>query len=429
MGEQRLGVAPHTHLPPRQRGADHDHQHAGHGNRGTPATPGRIRGEPVGHGPGQHDEQPRQRQVGEAVGHGLRAGLHEPDHGHERADEPEPAHDQVRAASDLQQQQDRDDRQEHRRAEDCLAAPLQVFAAQQIRMGIDSREIHGPDRLADIEGVGHDRIGQAVRNGQHIRAEHRAPLPLHGDRRDAARQRQREQGKLLEDQVADRARRVGFSGRIVSRSRLGLERADAPQRPVVQQQQQERPRHEHRFGQQAQPQGDEHQRVACEPAPPGVPRVRAEGQQREQAAEHVLAFGDPRHGLDVQRVQGKQGGDERAAPEAARHHEHHPIHQQRVDHVQYSVDDVMARGVETEQFAIDQVRHAGQRMPVAVVGVGEHPLDALGGEALADHGVLRDIVRIVEVKELEAADAAEHHSRDDREQQQDGQMALHADSI
>src|ERR1017187_4259069 len=45
--------------------------------------------------------------------------------------------------------------------------------------------------------------------------------------------------------------------------------------------------------------------------------IRQKAKQSEEGAEHVLAFRSPSDRFDVERMQGKQGGDEGAAPSGA----------------------------------------------------------------------------------------------------------------
>ena len=66
------------------------------GRRGNNHAADRPEARQASQRPGQHDAQPDLRQVRIAVGHRLGADLHQADHGHQHAQVPQPADDQVR---------------------------------------------------------------------------------------------------------------------------------------------------------------------------------------------------------------------------------------------------------------------------------------------------------------------------------------------
>ena len=70
-------------------------------NRGQVATG-------VRRGPDQRDRQPNLRQVGESIGLGLAAKLHQPNDRHQHPDVPQPADQQVRALPPPPQRRRRD---------------------------------------------------------------------------------------------------------------------------------------------------------------------------------------------------------------------------------------------------------------------------------------------------------------------------------
>ena len=88
---------------PRERGQrEHPRGRAHH-------RPRTQSGDRVARTPRQRDERSDQRHVRVAVGEALRPDLHEADHGHERAEEPQPADREVGPAP--HQQRTRGDRE------------------------------------------------------------------------------------------------------------------------------------------------------------------------------------------------------------------------------------------------------------------------------------------------------------------------------
>ena len=113
------------------------------------------------------------------------------------------------------------------------------------------------------------------------------------------------------------------------------------QGPVVQQQQTERQRHEHRFCHQADNEDQQCQQVPGRFGAFGVTGVGEHCQQPEKGAEHVLALGDPGDGLDVQGVQGEEGGDKCARPAALSHSLEENEQQNGVRNVPEDVDQMV----------------------------------------------------------------------------------------
>ena len=60
---------------------------------------------------------------------------------------------------------------------------------------------------------------------------------------------------------------------------------------------------------------------------------------------------------------------------------------------------MVARGVHTEQRAIQHVREPGERVPIAGITAGESPGDAGPGDARVDVVVFENVLRIVEADE------------------------------
>jgi hypothetical protein len=106
-----------------------------------------------------------------------------------------------------------------------------------------------------------------------------------------------------------------------------------------------------------------------------VSSVCDQRQQKEEGAEHILALGNPGYRFDMQRMQPEDEGDERAASDKAGGGAQPEKKQGRVRGVQQKAGEMMAGGSETEEGAIERVRHPSERVPVAGVGGGEGPSD------------------------------------------------------
>ncbi len=106
--------------------------------------------------------------------------------------------------------------------------------------GIHGGEIDRPEHLPDVLRVRHERVGDANRQRNELEAHHRAALALDDDRDDARDDRHGEQRDLLANQV---------------------EPHRTTQRPVVEQEQHARQRHEHRLRHQAERERRDEQRI------------------------------------------------------------------------------------------------------------------------------------------------------------------------
>ena len=85
-----------------------------------------------------------------------------------------------------------------------------------------------------------------------------------------------------------------------------------------------------------------------------VSHIHQQREHPEQRAQHVLAPGDPRDRLDMERVQGEQGGDKGAAPggagQAAEQHEQ----QEGIGGVEQQAGQVVAGRAHPKQLTIQQ---------------------------------------------------------------------------
>ena len=162
-------------------------------------------------------------------------------------------------------------------------------------------------------------------------------------------------------------------------------RTEPPQRPVVQQEEHKRQRHQHRLGRQPQGKRGHHQQV---PAPRcralGVAGVEPKGQHEEQPAQDVLALGHPGDRFDPQGMDREDRRHPGAGPECPGHPPQGQEQEDRRGGVQEHVGQMMAAGLQVIKLAVQHVREPGQRVPVGGVERGDRPGDSLAGQALLD---------------------------------------------
>ena len=113
--------------------------------------------------------------------------------------------------------------------------------------------------------------------------------------------------------------------------------------------QQKRPCHQHGFGHQAQRKSDEHQQISPDIRSSRVPHIGSHREQSEEGAQHVLAFRNPRHRFDMQRMHGEQRGHKGAAPSGPGHPLKDEKQQERVEQMKRQIDDVIRSAPNAEQ--------------------------------------------------------------------------------
>ena len=357
----------------------------------------------VGDGPHDGDEDADQRNVRVAVGVRLHSHLHDADHGHQHAQIPEPAGEQIGRRRAERSTSGGGDEQEE--ARDRASGQIDVR-----RHRIEHAELRRPQRHPEVAQVRERRVREALGQRQVRERLHRPRL--RAERDHARREGQREQRRLLERELAE-PRELG--------AHSGARRRAAPERPVIEQQQHEGQRHQHRLGHQAERIEPQHARVApC--APPLEPaRVGADREQEEERAQHVLARGDPGDRLDVQRVEGEQRRHDRAARRAAGQARQQQEQDDGVRGVKGDVHQVERSRRHAPELGVEQVREQRQRMPVVEHRLGEGPGDSGPAQPLADIGMLQQVCEIVIVDELEGPDLREddpHRRHQQRRPQQ-----------
>ena len=154
------------------------------------------------------------------------------------------------------------------------------------------------------------------------------------------------------------------------------DRFEALERPVVEKQQYKGRRHQHRLGHETQRQCDDRSNVSFSRLPHDVSRIGNKAEQEQQRAERVLAFGDPGHALNVQRVHGEERGNDRAAPERVRGLPQKQEQERAVHGMQCRADEQVCSCVAAEQLHIEHVREPREREPVSGMHVGKRPDDS-----------------------------------------------------
>src|SRR5664279_3569377 len=138
----------------------------------------------------------------------------------------------------------------------------------------------------------------------------------------------------------------------------------------------------------------------------GVPAICAQGEQKKQHAQRVLAFGDPSHRFDVDGMQGKQRGHHQAASGVTCRTQQYPEQQENVEHMQQQVDVVMSGRIQLKELAIQGVRKPGERMPGVHVERGECPRDCVPVDSALDLEIVRHVEAVIVVDEWVAVDGA-----------------------
>ena len=168
-------------------------------------------------------------------------------------------------------------------------------------VGVQHCQSRRPEELEDVCAIGDQRVFEA--QGQRDFGERCscAGMLLHQQGDQRCRRRQREERELFKDQAA-RWRRLPTA-----------------ERPVIQQQEREGQGDDHGLRHQPAGEGRQEPGVRCRAGALDVAQPRSDRQEPEQAAQHLAAFGDPRHRLHMQRMDGEEQRDEGAGPQRTGH--------------------------------------------------------------------------------------------------------------
>ena len=244
------------------------------------------------HGDGEADV----RQVGVAIGPGMRSDLHEADGGHEGAEKPEPADDERGLPAARQERGQGNAGQEEQRAADL---PRRVA----FRLRIKGRQPAGPEELAKIDAIGNRGIGDPRGKGDVLQGRDVAGLAEDG--RHATRgARERTAAPFPAGGQPGR-----LAGRAFPRSPLPAPRSPPlppAQRPVVQEQEQKGECHQRGLCQEAQGEQPRHRQIAGErQRAADISDIGGDGRDEKQPAQGALPFAHPGHRFGPQRMDGK----------------------------------------------------------------------------------------------------------------------------
>ena len=276
-------------------------------------------------------------------------------------------------------------------------------------MWIEKRQTHRPAHLDYVDHVGDQGVGNANPPGICRQRLDRPTRRLGHIGRHADHRHQEKQGKLLDDQPSKTTTVFTIRRQLETR-----------QRPVVEQQQGKRQRHQHRFGHQPEQKKKKHRDIATKRRTFGIAGIPPQGQHPEKGAEHILSFGHPGHRFHVQGVQGEQSRHHGTAPETTGHPCQGRQQQQGIGDVQKKIRQVKSTRIQAEEFIVEQNGQPGQRRPVKRIagGVGKGPDERVPVESLLHVTVFGDIEWIVEIDKVESPNPAEH--RQNRQCQQYG---------
>src|SRR5438132_133275 len=101
----------------------------------------------------------------------------------------------------------------------------------------------------------------------------------------------------------------------------------------------------------------------------------------------------------MQRVEGKQSGNEGAAPQCASHSVEREKEEEGICDVEKEADQVMSARVQAEELDVEHVGEPSQRMPVCRVPSLKGPQHPSPVQTLPDDGIGDDIVGVVQVEE------------------------------
>ena len=222
--------------------------------------------------------------------------------------------------------------------------------------------------------------------------------------------RQDKERDLLKDKRTCRIRQSAFGIR------------NSLERPVIQQQQDERQRHQHGLRHQPQGQRNEDHHISRKGPFFCVSSVCAERQYPERATEQIFPLGDPRDRFNAQWVNGENRRHESARAGPARHANENEEEQCGIERMQDQVRRMMAGRVRPVALNIQHVRQPRQRVPIRRVKRGEGPANAGRRDALLNVGIMSDVHVVVEEHKVVAHDRPEHEQREDDQSAADQEL-------
>jgi hypothetical protein len=400
--EERTGVPPERALPGGERAEPERDRDRRDGERGREpraplAAPSRLerRGR----------REPDDREIRVAVGERLRADLHDADHRHEDAGEPQPADREMRSAREGAE------RERGRREERRSRAENRRRARAGLRVRIERREPERHEDLRDVADVRDGHVRESLGERQAPETRGRAARPLREERRDAAEPGERKEGDLLDDR---RAERSGVDPPPVPR--------EPAERPEIEEEERERKRHDDALGEEPEREDRREGRaLPCAPRPAPAAGVHPHGQHPEEARDEPLPLRSPRDGLDLDRMEREDAGDEEAGERSARHAQERGEEEQCGRGVERRVRRVHGARREAGGREVREVGQPRDRDPVGAVDAGEGPADAGRRQPGAEMRVVahhdRVVVGDVPVLDRRGVDGRDRDREEDRERE------------
>ena len=99
-------------------------------------------------------------------------------------------------------------------------------------------------------------------------------------------------------------------------------------------------------------------------------------------------------------MNGKERGHQRAAPDRSGHGAENYKDKNRVRSMEEHTRQVVPSRLQTEQLAIEHVRHPGERMPVGNRHCCEGPSNVAPGQTLVNARILPDVSAVIIVDEI-----------------------------
>src|ERR1700722_20274414 len=127
----------------------------------------------------------------------------------------------------------------------------------------------------------------------------------------------------------------------------------------------------------------------------------------------------------MQRVPPKQGRYKSRRPEPFCQSPEEEKCERDIGCMEEEVDEMMGPCVQAKKLAIGLMRNPGERMPVAGVKRRESPWEIRPIQSIFYKGIIRDIVRVVEVDEVIPPGRQKHQQRGKCQQQGDKARARH----
>ena len=368
VGEEGGVVTPEAELVARGEGASGQDEQTGGGKQRFQA---RLAGGEAGHCPGEAEEDADEGDVGVAVGQGMAASLKETENGHQGTEEPKPADGDPGSTFELEEGNGGTGEQEESGQQDLPVRPGVQGGGNAFRvrveiagigMGIEDSEARGPKGFGEVGDAGADGVINAEVEREVAHDE--MALVLRGESDEGAGKGEGEEGKFFAEQ-----------------KRGGRHRGETLQGPKVEEQEEGREGDEHGFAHQAEGEKEQGEKIERQGmrgeagsdferwgrgkdagreagrersreghATVDVLDIGPEGEEEEEGAEDVFAFGEPGDRFNVQGMDGEEGGDKGARPLGASHLAQDEEKQESIGQVEEEVVEMVPTGIQAKEL-------------------------------------------------------------------------------